>query len=214
MYMFTRRGRLTGTNIRGAVAWATESAQRVTQVTGINVSLWMRMFSPDVGTIAFGTFVPDLATLEAGNDKMMVDDGLMRLYDKGSEFLIPGSVTDRLATVITGQPDATRPIEYTALVEATMAAGKLEEGISVGVEIAERAAKITGVPTMFVAGTTGNYGAVAWLTGYVTVSELEQAERALNTERSFVEFLDKKAKGVYNDTPGTVTQVVYRRIPT
>jgi hypothetical protein len=214
MYMFTRRVRLSGVRLREAIGWATEATQRVSQVAGVNVSLWMRTFSPEVGTIAFGTFVPDLATLEAANDKMMVDDGLMGLYEKGNDFVIPGSVNDRLATIISGQPDAARPIEYTALVDATMAAGKLEDGIAVGIEIAQRAEKITGIPTMFTAGTTGNYGAVSWLTGYVTVSELERAEQALNSDRSFVEFLDKKAKGVYNDTPGTVTQFVYRRIPT
>ncbi|HVM67014.1 MAG TPA: hypothetical protein VMU14_19255 [Acidimicrobiales bacterium] len=214
MYMFTRRARLSGSDLRDAIAWATEATQRVSQVAGVTVSLWMRQFSPDVGTIAFGTFVPDLATLEAANDKMMVDDGMMRLYEKGNDFILPGSVSDRLATVITGEPDLARPIEYTAVVEATMAAGKLEEGIAVGMEIAQRAAKITSVPTMFLAGTTGNYGSVAWLTGYVNVVELDRAGQALNQDHSFVEFLDKKARGVYNDTPGATTQVVYRRIPT
>jgi hypothetical protein len=214
MYLFSRRARLGGGRVRESVAWAVEASQKVTQVTGLNVGLWMRRFSPDTGTIAFSSIVTDIATLEAANDKMMVDDGVLALLDKGSQYLLPGSLTDRLATIVSGQPEPNRPLEYAVMVDATMAAGKLVEGIEVGVEIAQRAQKITGVQTVFLSHATGNYGGVSWLTGFANVGELERAQTALNSDSSFIEYIDKKAKGVYNDTPGASTQVIYRRIPT
>jgi len=36
---------------------------------------------------------------------------------------------------------------------------------------------------------------------------------AINGDAKFIELIDTKAKGVYNDEPGTATQVVYRHIP-
>jgi hypothetical protein len=214
MYLFSRQARLSGARLRDSMAWASEVTQRVSQTTGLEVGLWTRVFSPAIGTLVWATFVPDLATLEAGSDKMMVDDGINALFERGSEFFIPGSMDDALATVISGTPDPSRPVEYVATVQATMCTGKLADGISLGVEIAQRAEKIMGVPSMFVADATGNYGGVAWLTGFADVGELDRAQTALNGDQSFIEFIDKKAKGVYNDLPGAATQLVYRRVPT
>jgi hypothetical protein len=214
MYLFSRQGRLSGARFRDSVAWATEAAQRVSQTTGLEVGLWSRMFSPGVGTLVWATFVPDLATMEAANDKLMVDDGINSLFEKGNDFIIPGTMDDALATVISGTPDPNRAVEYVATVEATIHTGKGADGIELGVEIAQRAERVMGLPSMFVANQTGNYGSVAWITGFADVAELERAQTALNSDESFVEFIDKKAKGVYNDTPGAATQLIYRRIPT
>jgi len=214
MYLFSRQARLSGARFRDSIAWAIEASQRVSQTTGLELGLWSRMFSPGVGTLVWATFVPDLATMEAANDKLMVDDGINALFERGNDFVIPGSMDDALATVITGTPDPNRPVEYVAIVQAPMCSGKLADGIALGVEISQRAEKITGVPSMFVADATGNYGAVAWLSGLTDVAELERAQVALNSDASFVEFLDKKIKGVYNDLPGSAVQLIYRRIPT
>jgi hypothetical protein len=212
MYLFSRRARLSGAKFRDSMAWATSVTERVTQTTGLPVGLWNQTFSPAVGTLVWSTFVPDLATLEAANDKLMVDDAYNELVDRGNEFLIPGSVDDTLGMIIHGEPDPNRHVEYVAAVRSTISAGKLARGIAVGVEIAQRAEQITGLPTAFLADSTGNYGGVAWLTGFANVGELERAEQTLNADQSFIELIDTQAAGVYADQPGANTQLVYRRI--
>src|ERR1700687_5335308 len=170
MYLFSRRARLTNGKLRDSIAWAISVTERATQTTGLQVGLWNQTFSPAVGTLVWSMFVPDLATLEAANDKLMVDDAYNDLVDRANEFVIPGSVDDTLGMLIHGQPDPTRHPEYVAAVHTTMSAGKLARGIALGIEIAQRAEKITGAPTSFLADSTGNYGGVTWLSAYANVT--------------------------------------------
>ena len=212
MYLFSRRARLGGGKPRDSRAWATSITQRVTQTSGLQVGLWMQTLSPAVGTMVWSTFVPDLATLESGLDKLMGDDGYHELVEQGAQFTIPGSLDDTLGVVIHGQPDPDRHPQYIASVRTTIVAGGLAKGIALGIEIAQRAEQITGAPTAFLAGATGNYGGVSWLTAFADVAELERAQMALNTDAGFIELIDSRAPGVYTDQPGASTQLLYRRV--
>jgi hypothetical protein len=213
MYLFGRRAQLSGAKFRKSLEWVAEITNRVSQTTGLQVRVWNQMFSPAVGTILWATTVPDLATLEAANDKLMVDEDYTDLLDKGQDYTLPGLVDDLLAVIISGQPDPNRQIDYVSSVRANIVGGKTATGMALGVEIAERAQAITGVPTLFVADATGNYGGVGWATGFANVTEMERSLQAINGDPKFIELIDDKAKGVYNDSPGSATQVIYRRIP-
>ena len=97
--------------------------------------------------------MPDLTALEAATDKLAVDDAYNDLAERGTAFVIPGSVTDSLLTVIHGnQPDPSRQTEYVSVVRSTAVAGHLARGFALGVEIKQKAEKITGIPTAFLAG--------------------------------------------------------------
>ena len=213
MYLFSRRARLSGAKFRESIAWAINVTEKVAQTTGLQVGLWSQTFSPAVGTLAWSTFVPDLGALEAANDKLMVDDGYNALIDRGNEFVIPGSIDDALGVIIHGQPDTNRQVEYVAVVRSTIANGQLARGMALGTEIAQQAEAVTGLPTLFLADATGNYGGVRWVTAFANVAELERAEMALNTNEAFVSLIDTKAKAVYRDEIGVTTQVILRRIP-
>ena len=212
MYLFSRRAQLSGARLRDAMGWAVAAGERVTQTTGLPIGVWSQVYSPGVGTLVWATFVPDLATLEGATDKLAVDDAYNELGDRAVEFVLPGTVDDSLSVVVHGEPDPNRQIEYVASVRGTIAAGKIAKGMALGVEIAQKAEQITGVPTAFVGDATGNYGGVAWLTGFANVGALEAAEMALNTDESFIDLIDKKASEVYSAVPGATTQLIYRRI--
>jgi hypothetical protein len=213
MYLFGRRAQLSGAKPRKSMEWVAEITNRVSQTTGLQARVWNQMFSPAVGTILWATTVPDLATLEAANDKLMVDEDYADLVDKGQDYTLPGLVDDLLAVIISGQPDPNRQIDYVSSVRANIVGGKTATGMALGVEIAERAQAITGVPSLFVADATGNYGGVGWVSGFANITEMERALQAINGDPKFIELIDDKAKGVYNDSPGSATQVIYRRIP-
>jgi len=212
MYLLSRRVRLSGVRVREAIAHAVEIGQRAKQITGLETTLLTPMFSPGTQTLVFGSVAPDLATLETANDKLMVDDAFNDLVDKGMQYVIPGTMEDALRVVISGPSTMDATAEYYALVRTSIAAGKLADGIELGTEIAKRAEAITGVATTFAADATGIYGGVAWISAYPDVSALERAQMALNGDTSFIEFIDKKAKGVYADD-APAAQVVFRRIP-
>ena len=70
-------------------------------------------------------------------------------------------------------------------MQAVCANGSVTRGIELGVEIAQRAEKTTGLPVLFATGATGSYGSVGWFTGYVDIGELERAQQALAVDAKF-----------------------------
>jgi hypothetical protein len=211
MYLFSRRARLAPGNTHAAMTWATEITEKVNEITGLNVGLYAQTFSPEVGTLSWSTFVPDLATLESANDKLLVDDAYVSMVDAGAKFAL-GGADDALFQIIHGTPDAARRIEYVTTVQAVCTNGSLAKGIELAIEIAQRAEKTLGVPVLVATGVTGNYGSVAWISGYANVEELEHSRQALAADAKFAEFVDKSVRGVYVDDPSMTQQLIYRHI--
>jgi hypothetical protein len=211
MYLFSRRARLAGGNTRKAMTWSIGITEKVNQITGLGVNLYSQVFSPEVGTLVWSAFVPDLATLEAASDKLTADDGFISMTDEGSA-LTTDQLDDSLVQVLHGQPDPNRHVEYATVVQAVCANGSVARGIEVGMEIAQRAERATGTPTMFVASTTGVYGSVGWITGHSDIRAVEAAQGALMADASFGEFVDREAGKVYAEQPNLTTQLLYRQL--
>ncbi len=196
---------------REAMAWAVTIGEKVTQITGLQISLYSRVFSAEVGTLVWATIVPDLATLEAAVDKLMTDDGYHEMLQTGQKYLIPGSIHDRLSQLVhPTEVDPNRHIEYVALVRSTILQGQMARGGAAGVEIAQRVEQITGVPVMFLSEATGNYGEVSWAIAYSDIAELERFNQTLYADQSFVGYIDSLG-GVFAGEGGT-TQIIMRRV--
>jgi len=211
MYLFNRQIRFGPGKTREQMEWALEQTERVNQIVDLQVSLYMEMYSPQVGAVGWSTFVPDLAALEAAGDKLTADDSFVAATDKGGAMTV-GGATDSLAQVIYGEPDPSRQIEYVTVVRAVCATGNVARGMEAGVELAQRAEKIMSTPSLFLADVTGNYGGVAWASGYENVQAMEAAQQALAGDESWAKFVDKATAGVYADEPSLTTQTIYRRL--
>ena len=211
MYLFSRRGRLDGGHTNEALAWATAITEKVNQISGLEVGLWMQVFSPGFGTLVWSTFLPDLATLEAGGDKLTGDAGYVAMADEGAKYISTG-LDDSLFQIVHGDPDPNRAVEYVSAVQAVSASGNAANAVAVGIEIAQKAEAVTGLPTMFCTNMTGSYGGVGWLTGYENVAALDAAGQALNSDPSWVTMIDSKVAGVYAEEPALTTQLIYRRV--
>ena len=212
MYQFSRLARLSGSQAASAMGWATEITEHVKSVTGLSVSLFTEVFSAAPGTLAWTTIVPDLATLEAAFDKLTPDTRYNELAEAGQAYTLPGSLSDRLRTIVhpTEPPANPTQPEYVTCVYATIANGNFARGVAAGVEIAQRVERVTGNVTIFAMDSTGNYGGVAWLTGSASISEMEQAEQKINADLSFVDYIDKEASSAFVE--GATTQRILRRV--
>jgi len=211
MYLFSRRARLAPGNTRASMTWASGITEKANQITGLNIGLFSLVYSPEVGTLTWSAFVPDLATLEAANDKLLADDSYVSMLDEGAKYA-SGSADDVLLQIVSGEPDPSRQVEYATTVQAVCANGSVTRGMELGVEIAQRAEKAMGVPVMFASAASGVYGGVIWLTGYENVQALEAAQQKLATDTKFGEFVDKSVRGVYQESALDTRQLVYRRI--
>ncbi len=211
MYLFSRRARLAPGNTRASMTWALAITEKANQITGLNVGLYSVMFSPEFGTLAWSTFVPDLATLEAANDKLLADDGYISLVDDGAKFAASG-VDDALVQIVSGEVDPNREVNYATIIQTTCTSGSVIRGIEVGIEIAARAEAILGTPVLFGSSATGNYGQVGWFSGYADVQSLEQSQQALNADLEFGAYVDDNVRGVYTDDPTQSQQTIWRRV--
>jgi hypothetical protein len=211
MYLFNRQIRFGPGNTREQMEWALGQTEKVNQITGLQVGLYMEVYSPQVGAVGWSTFVPDLAALEAAGDKLTADDSFVAATDKGAAMTV-GGASDTLAQVIYGEPDPNRQIEYVTVVRAVCATGNVARGMEAGVELAQRAEKIMGTPSLFLANVTGNYGGVGWASAFENVQALEAAQLALAGDESWAKFVDKTTAGVYAEEPSVTTQVIYRRL--
>jgi hypothetical protein len=211
MYLFSRQIRFGPGSTREQMEWALAQTERVNQITGLQVGLFMQVYSSEVGRVGWSTFVPDLATLEAAGDKLQADDSFVAATDKGAAMTV-GGADDTLAQVIYGEPDPNRQIEYVTVVRTVCATGSVGRGMEAGVELAQRAEKIMSTPVIFVADVTGSYGGVGWVSGYENVQAMEAAQQALAGDQEWAKLVDTSTKGVYADEPSATTQLIYRRL--
>jgi hypothetical protein len=211
MYLFSRRVRIGGGQTRAAMEWALGQTEKVNKISGLQVSLYMQVYSPEVGSIGWTTFVPDLTALEAAGDKLNADDGFVSATDKGAALTV-GGAEDTLAQVVYGAPDPNRQIEYATTVHTVCATGNVARGMELGVDLAQRVEKITGTPSLFLADVTGAYGGVGWVSGHANAQAMEAAQQKLAADTSWAKYVDKEVKGTYTDDPSMTTQLIYRRL--
>ena len=210
MYMFARAARLGPGSAHEEQAWAIAMTEKVNQISETKVSLWTVFASPGVNTLYWTTFVEDLATLEATGDKLLADSGYHMLLEQGARYSSNEAINDVLMQVVLAEGiDPAREPAYVAEVSAVIAPGAGAKGLEIGMEIAQRASKVTGTPTSFSVGATGAYGQVAWHTGFDSITELQRAQTAIAMDSKFMDYLDSNIKGVYQ--PGG-TQSIYRRL--
>lgn len=208
MYLYTRRVQLAATHQQDGTEWAADIAAKVNQITSLNVGLWGTMLSPAVGQLSFGCAVETLADIEDAEAKLLADPMYLEAVQRGAA-LITGGVDDECAQFLVGGDEPGFMPSYVAVVRSALANGHFQAGVAGGIEIAERATKISGLPTAFLLSTTGVYGGVGWITSAETLAALEKAEQAINADPGFIGLVDGHS-GSY--LPGATTQTIWRRI--
>ena len=211
MYLFTRSVRFAPGHLADSMAWAVGMADRVNTGTGLDVRLFSRVFSPGLGTVAFATFVDGLQELHDANDALLADAGYLAAVDEGAAF-VEGNPDDALLQIVHGQPDPSRAVTYVSSVRTVIANGNIARGVDLGVQIAQHAEKLTGVPTLFGVAMSGPFGGVGWTTGYESVQHYEDAEGALMADPEWLELLDREAATAYTDNATASEQLVWRLV--
>jgi hypothetical protein len=208
MYLFTRAGRLAPGPPQPALAHVASVTEKVHEETGLEISAWLASMSPELGTCVWSCMVESLEELEAANDKLAVSDQFARLMTDGAG-IFAGEFRDGLAQFVHGEPaaDAPRPA-YVLAVRATAVNGRLRDAMAGGIEVAEAATSISGVPTSFLVETTGTYGGCRWVTALPDIGSVQRSEAALNADETWMELIDRIGP-LYEQG---ATQSMYRRI--
>jgi hypothetical protein len=192
------------------MAWALKATEKVNQISEVPITLWTPFGSPGVGSLTFVAMFDELATLEATDAKLMADPGYLALLQEAGGLLADSGADDSLWQTLYANPDAvSAQPQYVNLVSAVLAPGQMVRGIELGIEIAQRAERITGRPTTFSIAETGVYGAVEWTGLADSVEQLHAARQALNADQEFAQLLDTQASVAYLPA---ATQAMYRKL--
>jgi hypothetical protein len=200
MYLYSTAVRSGEASPVKVMDWALTMTQKVNQISTVPVSLWTSTMSPGMGMLAWTSVVSDLAVIEETETKLMADPGYSGLIDQaiGAHLLSPDSGDQMLMQLVHADPDmAGINAEYASTVRAMLAPGASAHGIELGVEIATRAKKISGRPTSFAVGVTGDYGSIMWVSLAENVKQVQDALEALNADEDFAKMLDKEASKAY-----------------
>ena len=207
MYLYSTSVRPGMVNPLKVMDWATRITEKINQIGEVPSSLWTTVMSPGMGGLAWTSVVSDLAIIEETETKMMADPGYMSLVDEATTLLSGSAPPDQqLMQLVHRDADAAQiNAHYAQTVSTMLAPGSMRSGIELGVEIAQRVKQVTGRPTSFAIGTTGEYGSVMWVSLAETMQQVQQAEDALNANEDFMKMLDKDAAKAY--LPGAMQRI-------
>jgi hypothetical protein len=210
MYLYATSVRSGVANPVKVMEWALSMTGKINQISAVPTSLWTSAMSPAMGTMAWTSVVSDLAIIEDTEAKLAADPGYMALVAEATGLLSTDAADQTLMQLVHGDPDAAGiDAHYASTVRATLAPGSMVAGIELGVELAQKAKKISGRPTSFAVSVTGDYGAVMWVSMAETIQQLQAGFEALNSDTEFSKLVDNKAGKAY--LPGT-TQTVSRKV--
>jgi len=208
MYLFSRSARIDPEHVTKALEWTGEITETARKITGRQVDAWTAALSPELGTVVWTSWADSLAQILAAGDALAADSAYMKATEKGADYF-DGPITDTVAALVHGDVDLDdNAFEYVGVATATLANGRLQDGMAAGIEIADHVTKVTGDNTLFVVNTTGIFGAVAWLTPNADAAALDAGESALMADAGWLPLLDRLG-GVFN--PGAA-QSIFRRI--
>jgi hypothetical protein len=209
MYLFSRQARL---NSMEGVTWAANIGKVAADLSEHEVGLWMRAYSPGFGVVVWTSWWDNLAAMESGFAKFATNEKYLSLAAEGRGFL-EGEVDDTLYQSVydgSGAGGGADP-QYVSVVRAVCANGSIERGMTAGVEIAQKAEAASGRSTGFLANVTGYYGGVNWLAGYDSMATHEDAQNKLNSDASFVKFVDSTTS-CYVQDPSVTQTVLYAKV--
>jgi hypothetical protein len=207
MYLLARRAVVRGLD---AGKWTVEIGAAAAAGLGAEVGVWANVLSPGVGTTTWTSLWPDLSALEKGFANLQSDAKYLALVAEGPKF-INGAIDDTLYQIVYEGSSPGGEAKYASTVHAVCAPGNFARGMMSGIEIAQKVEQTTGVSTGFLAGQTGSYGGVTWLSGYESIEAFETAQHKLEADTGFVEFVDE-VTGAYVVDANITQSTLYRRI--
>ncbi len=205
MFIVSRRRGINQARGRAAVATAVEAGSRASEMLGMPVFVWSSIFSMDGAAVSWSARAEHLADAVAIDDTLFGDADFAQWVEENDGMFV-GPTADSIWQVVHGAPTGP-PKQYLQATRAVCGNGTVSDAMALGVELAEAAAGITGVPVMFVTGVTGAYGAVGWLSGVDDLADAEASNAALAADHDWLKLVDRAGHAF---APGTSSEMLRR----
>jgi len=162
MQLFTRTVTLNGAPA-DIGAYATDMRSYVSGVLGTEIGLWGVQFGAPAGTMVFSTRVDGLAGAAAMTATLMADEGYHAKIANGQQY-VGGPAQDQILNPLHGEiGEGPPPVGAIATVTTAVASAGFDQAVGWGIELAQLAESVMGLPVIFGAGIAGTFGEFAWL---------------------------------------------------
>lgn len=208
MDLFSRRVMTAGPPAE-VLAYAVEMRNYVADQTGQDVGLWSAGFGAPVGAMAYTMRVDGIAGLQAMTASFVDDPEYHAKLAKGADFIAAPS-EDSLAQPLHGELGDPPPVGSFAMVTTVVIGnGAYAEAIGWGVDMAQHAERVTGMPTAFLMNAFGTFGQVTWIGTAPDAAAIDAAGQKLNADGDYV---DKLSAAGHLFVPGSGHRTLLTRV--
>ncbi len=188
MQLFSRQIQLAGP-LAETMAYATDLQAHVSAVGGREIALWSTVFGAPLGTMTYAVRVEGIADLQALSAQILGDAEYHAKLAKGVDYAV-GTAEDRLFQPLNAEFGDPPPVGSMALVtSAVIANGAYEKAFAWGIDMAQHASSVAGIPTLFLAEQYGTFGSVGWIGVAADGAAIDAGTAALNADADYLKKL-------------------------
>ena len=188
MQLFSRQVQLTGP-FSETSAYAADMTAHVSGLIGREVSLWSTVFGAPLGTMTYTLRVDGVADVLAISAQVLADADFHAKLAKGADYAV-GNAEDRLLQPLNAELGDPPPVGSMAVItSAVMANGAYEKAIAWGLDMAQHATSVTGLPTLFLVEQYGSFGSVGWIAVAADGAAVDAGNAALNGDADYLKKL-------------------------
>jgi hypothetical protein len=207
MYIFNRTRLARPDKAIEAMASSVEVAEKVTEITGLDIHVWQTRFGAPVGTISWSCRLESQAELHTATEKLTVDATYIDMAMSMAGYY-EGAAEDTIMRVVSGTP-APAPSKFYVATTATMANGKYKDAIAWGVSMQEFTCDALDAPGLFGTAGYGGFADVGWLMGRDSMDEVDRAADWEMSNEEYHERIDA-ARDLF--IPGSGVQRLVERL--
>ena len=172
------------------MALAMEAAQRASDITGLPIRLWTPVMSGQMNVMVWTGNAEHLVDFEVAGDKLGESNEFNDWVEQNDSLFV-GPFEDAVLHVLHGAAAEEAPA-YVLGTQAVPANGAYAEAFGIGVEIAQTAEQITGLPMLFGSWLTGTFGGVGWVAGAPDLDAVETANAALAANDDWIKLIGRR----------------------
>ena len=204
MYIFSRSTIAALGRQFDAIPAAVAVAQKVTQVTGHEVTVFTARFGAPQGSVMWSARTESMTELQGITDKLMADAGYLEMLESmNGLFMAPAE--DRLSRVLTA-PIEGATSKYYGVTRAAMADGKQADAIAFGVKTAEYIGKSLGTMSAFTKSAYGGFNDVSWIVAFDSEADVDAFDDWQMTDSGYHDIVSEAA-GLFVETSGHTTLI-------
>jgi hypothetical protein len=208
MYLFARNRTCAPDRVAEATAFAVDIAAKVSSITGKELAVWQGVYGVPITSFGWTTTVDSYAEMGEAREKLMADSGYIETLEAAAH-LFADAPEDVIADIVATAGEGGHQGEYSSIVMAQCAGGRIGEAMGWGVEMMNHVSSVTGRDNLFARSMHGPWASVAWFSLAASLEEVDAAAAALNADPDYLAKVDS-SDGLF--LPGSGESRLTRRI--